>query len=199
MLDGTYDGKALVHRPVAAKELAGRLLFKSPSRGWDNYGGLDDALRISISIAQSHQDNGGQIQLLSQYGSTSIVTEMKSLRCALNILAKQGPDALTFQDKHALSMGKVTIDSLIRQTLIIVEANRPGRISAMPEELLSPDGDEYWEYRVRKLTQNEYTAQDERDSYSSSRQFGGYLADVQKALSSVCYDLGISEITHRQH
>ena len=197
MLEDTYEIKALAYKPLAAQELASRLLFRSPSRGWDNYGGLDDTLRIAISIAETHQD-AGPGELISQYGTATIIPEMKSLRSALHVLATNGREGLSFQDKYALSMGKLTMDSLIRQTLIIAESNRPGRSSPTADGLITPGSEEYWERRVRQLTHTEYTHEDERSTYSSSKQFAGYLVDAQKVLSSLCYDLGIQEINSRQ-
>lgn len=191
MLAETFESDHLVLRQRSPQQLAYTLLFNAPARGWDNYIGLDDALRIGIDIAEDQFTQHGAQELAKQYGSANIITDMHNLRVALRLLAKEGAAMLSGADRDALTTGTLTLGSMIRQTLMVAEANRPGRRAKAPE---LDNGHEYWEMRVQRLVANCVSQLDSRNDYSRSKQFSHYLVDAQKLLSAICHDLGLQEV-----
>jgi hypothetical protein len=191
MLAETFESDHLALRQRSPQQLAYTLLFNAPARGWDNYIGLDDALRIGIDIAEDQFTQHGAQELTKQYGSANIITDMHNLRVALRLLAKEGAAMLSGADRDALTIGTLTLGSMIRQTLMVAEANRPGRRAKAPE---LDNGHEYWEMRVQRLVANCVSQLDSRNDYSRSKQFSHYLVDAQKLLSAICHDLGLQEV-----
>jgi hypothetical protein len=192
MLAETFESDHLALRQRSPQQLAYTLLFNAPARGWENYIGLDDALRIGIDIAEEQFTQHGAQELTRQYGSAHIITDMHNLRVALRLLAREGADMLSNADRNALSKGTLTLGSMIRQTLMVAEANRPGRRAKAPE---LDNGHEYWEMRVQRLVANCVSQLDSRNDYSRSKQFSHYLVDAQKLLSAICYDLGLQDVS----
>jgi hypothetical protein len=194
-----YEIKDLPTRSMTAKQLAHTLMYNAPSRGWANYDGMDETLRIAINIAEAKQSDVGTDGMIEQYGSATITSEMKGLRAALNILAKQGPEGLGHLDKQALRTGNLTVSGMIQQSLIMMDAHIPGaKQDRIAEEFLAEGSEEYWESRIKALSRTTSSAESDRNTYSSSKQFVHYLADVQKVISKICHDLGCPEITQRQ-
>lgn len=194
-----YDIKDLPAQGIAPQKLAHTLMHNAPSRGWGNYDGMDETLRIAINIAEAKQSDIGTEGMIEQYGSASIVSEMKGLRTALNILASEGPEGLGHLDKQALRTGGLTIGGLIQQSLIMIDAHTPAnRQDAIAEQFLTEGSDEYWQARIKALSRTPDSIESDRNTYSNSKQFVHYLADVQKVISKICHDLGCPEITQRQ-
>lgn len=190
--------KTYSHEGLQVEILVNRLLFNASSRGWDNYDGFDDILRIAINIAEKEPSHHSVPTILEQYGRANIVAEMKALKTSLNKLLYDGASSLDEYDKEALALGKVVIDAMIRQSLVIAETNRPDK-GTIDKKMLSPENNGYWYKRIRQLTDATMTQIDEYHYYLHSKQFSHYLADTQKLLSLLCHDLGIQEVNTRQH
>ncbi len=126
-LDSTpHSNRFMPERMLPPQQLAHNLMVSGPSHGWNKYGGLDETLRINIDIAEDCAIYRGRQGVLDYYGTATIASEMKALQCALNVLAKHGPDLLMQQGRDALAMGLLTLDALIRHSVTVSEANFPG-------------------------------------------------------------------------
>jgi hypothetical protein len=195
MYKESYDTQALPPLQIATQQRAQKLLFDVPARGWHHYDGMDRVLSIAIRIAENHHDDAHALALQVQYGRADILSEMKSLKASLNILAHLGPDALTADDKNALALGHEIINAMIRQCLIMAEYNRPGH--RIDPQLLAPDNHSYWMERTAMITQS--SRHEPEGDITFSMQFGYYLADVQKIMSMICHELGIQERLPQHH
>ena len=100
----------------SAQEMARKLLYEMPPRGWTGYKGLDDALSNNIIIAEDSLRLNGEEIFLEEYGYMGAPRELKGLQAALRVLAKEGVKGLQAMDKMALGRGKKAIGALIQQS-----------------------------------------------------------------------------------
>ena len=193
-----YAIRQLPESQLPPRKLAGVLLYKSPSRGWEGYKGLDETLKIAITVAEDHKYESGLQGLKEQYGSAEIIPQLKSLRAVLKVLAHNGTEALNFQDKETLGRGRIIIGRLIKQSGGLQEHNRKAiQHKSLTENAIETVAEEDLAVAVVDIAENRPVAAAQKE-YSQSAQFAGYLKDVQDALSTICRDAGISERQERQ-